>query len=180
MNQSRKIILLLVVAVMAIACNDGKSLQQYYVENAEKPEFISVDFPASMLSLEETDLTAEQKEAYKSLKKLNILAFRVKADNKENFEAEKAKVKDILKNSQYEELMKISYGGAKGHVSMIGDDNSIDELVVYGNDDKFGFALIRVLGDEMEPAKILSLVNALQSADLDANQFKELGEFFKN
>ena len=39
----------------------------------------------------------------------------------------------------------------------IGDDSEIDELIVFGVSPEYGFAIVRVLGDDMELSKIMKL-----------------------
>jgi len=64
-----------------VSCKNEKSLQQYFVDGADNKEFISADLSTTLLKVSEVDLTPEQKEAYKSLRKINLLAYRLKEDN---------------------------------------------------------------------------------------------------
>jgi len=101
-----KIALVLILITTLASCNQGLTLQTYYVDNELKPGFTSLDIPTSFLELDEDDLTAEQLEAYESIDKLNMLAFVVDENNKEQFETEVTHVKTILKDPKYEELMR--------------------------------------------------------------------------
>ena len=92
-----KLILVLCVLVVFSSCSSNKSLQEYFVDNSENPNFISLDIPASILNLEKADLTKVQKEAIQSLKKLNILAFKKTTENNVDFKIEKENVTAILK-----------------------------------------------------------------------------------
>ena len=177
MNIYKSIVVLLGVLLVTVSCNDQVSLQEYFVDSSENPDFISVDIPASMLKLDEVDLTQDQKEAYQSLKKFNVLAYRVKEDNKAAFEAEKAKVNEILKDEDYQELMKFNHNGAKGVIKYLGTDEAIDEVIIFGNQAETGFALVRVLGEGMKPANMMQLVDAVQKTNLGGEGFKKIGEF---
>ena len=39
----------------------------------------------------------------------------------------------------------------------IGNDTEIDELIIFGVSSEYGFAIVRVLGDDMELSKIMKL-----------------------
>lgn len=167
------------LAVLALhSCNTSPSLQQYYVDNTDNPNFISVDIPASILKVSEVDLTPEQKTAYESLRKFNVLAFRLTEENKNEFAGEKETVNEILKSKDYEELMRINTGSAKGVIKILGDEESIDEVILYGNDDDMGFALVRVLGKDMRPENIMQLVEVIQKGNLDEAGLEPLKGFF--
>lgn len=171
--------IIVLVAVLLGSCASQQSLQEYYVDNQENPNFISLDIPASILKMDEVDLTNGQKEAMESLKKFNLLAFKKTADNSTDFKLEKAKVKEILKNDDFIELMKINSQYGKGVVKYLGDENAIDEVIIYGASDEEGFALVRVLGKDMNPAHIVQLLQAIQKSDYKGEGLGEIGKFLK-
>ncbi|MCG2460802.1 DUF4252 domain-containing protein [Flavobacteriaceae bacterium F89] len=166
--------------IILSACSSTQSLQEYYVDNSDNPNFISLDLPASLLNLDEVELTPEQRKAVQSLRKLNVLAFKKTADNGVDFEAEKAKVNAILKDDKYVQLMKLNSGFGKGVVKYLGDEDAIDEVVVYGSNDEKGFALIRILGDNMNPAYLTQLVQALQKSSYKGEGMEHLGDLLNN
>ena len=54
------------------------------------------------------------------------------------------------------------------------DDDAIDELVIFGESKEFGFAIIRVLGDEMNVSKIMELgpiINKLDTKEMNVEGF---------
>jgi len=169
----------LLVAVLLGSCASQQSLQEYYIDNQENPNFISLDIPASILKMDEVDLTNGQKEAMESLKKFNLLAFKKTADNSTDFKLEQAKVKEILKDDDFVELMKINSQYGKGVVKYLGDENAIDEVIIYGASDEEGFALVRVLGKDMNPAHIVQLLQAIQKSDYKGEGLGEIGKFLK-
>lgn len=172
-------ICLCAVILAFTSCTSEPSLEQYYIANAEHPDFMSFDLPASLLNLEKVDMTEAQKETISSLKKLNVLAFQKKEGNSAEYEVQKTKVKTILKGSDYSELMKINTGYGKATLQLKGDDDSVDEIVIYGDNTEKGFVLIRVLGDDMNPASFVQLIRALEKSDLQGEKFEQLGNFLK-
>lgn len=171
--------MMLLVATLH-SCNQGPSLQSYYVDNQEQPNFLSVDVPVSMLNLDTKQLSQDQKDAYKSIQKLNMLAYKMKADNQKEYETELAKVTTILNNPKYEELMR---GGnptdGKFIIKILGDEDDVEEFILFGNANDKGFAIVRVLGSDMNPNKIMTLASALDKADIDDSKLSQLTDFFK-
>ncbi len=171
--------MLLVLTVLVASCSSQQSLQEYYVDNKENPNFISLDIPASILKMEEVELTNVQKEAVESLRKFNLLAFKKTSDNAADYKMEKAKVKEILKDDEFVELMKINSGYGRGVVKYLGNEDAIDEVIIYGDSKEKGFALVRVLGKDMNPAHIVQLMQAIQKSDYKGEGLGEIGKFLK-
>jgi hypothetical protein len=173
-----KFSIVIAFVMLFFSCSSTQSLQEYYVDNSENPNFISFDLPASLLNLDAAALTQEQKNAYTSLKKLNVLAFKKTMDNAAAYVTEKANVKAILKNEKYQELMKLNTSYGKGSIKFLGDDDAIDEVIIYGDSDDKGFMLIRVLGDNMNPANLMQLMKAMEKSNVDGKQLEGLLDFF--
>ncbi|WP_350285484.1 DUF4252 domain-containing protein [uncultured Croceitalea sp.] len=171
--------IVLMIAVLLGSCASQQSLQEYYVDSQENPNFISLDIPASILKMDEVDLSDSQKEAVSSLRKFNLLAFRKTEGNKTEYKLEKAKVKEILKGEDFVELMKIKSQYGRGVIKYLGDENAIDEVIIYGDSEEKGFALVRVLGKDMNPAHIVQLMQAIQKSDYKGEGLGEIGEFLK-
>jgi len=181
MNTSIKnIVMSFFIAAVLMSCNYGETLQGYFVANQETPNFVSLDIPTSFVNLDKVSLTEIQKEAYESVNKLNMLAYRLSDSNIEDYKAELAKVQLILKDERYEELFR---GGnssdGKIIVKYIGTDTTIDELIIFGSAKDRGFAIVRVLGNNMEPAKIMSLGSVVNQMSTDENSVEEFMNFFK-
>jgi len=169
----------LMALALVMACSSTQSLQEYYVDNSENPNFISLTLPVSILNLDQAKLSSEQREALQSLRKLDILAFKKTTDNAETYKIEKAQVDNILKNKEFVELIKLNSKYGKGVIKYLGDENAIDEVVIFGNSDDKGFALIRVLGKDMNPAHIMQLLKAIQNSDYDGRDLGAIGAFLK-
>ena len=177
----KKIVMSFIVATVLFSCGySGETLQGYYVVNQEAPNFISVDIPVSFVNLENAELTEVQKEAYESIDKLNMLGYRKDDNNDEEYKAELAKVQSILKDEKYQDLFR---GGNSTDgrivVKYIGDDTSIDELIVFGTMNNAGFGIIRVLGNRMEPAKIMKLGDVVNQISSDENSVEDFMRFFR-
>ncbi|WP_190809068.1 DUF4252 domain-containing protein [Flagellimonas sp. S3867] len=171
--------LMIAGAILLASCSSQQSLQEYYVDNSENPNFIVVDVPASILKMDGVDLTETQKQAVESLRKFNLLAFKKNADNAAEYKAEKTKVREILKDDEFVELMKINSSYGKGVIKYLGDEDAIDEVIIYGDSKDKGFALVRVLGKDMNPAHIVQLMQAIQKSDYKGEGLGEIGDFLK-
>lgn len=162
------------------SCNQAESLQQYYVDHQEQPNFLSLDVPLSMLNLDLEQLSQDQQDAYKSIQKLNMLAFKANPENAAEFDLEMAKVKTILNNSKYEELMR---GGNPEDgsfvIKVLGKGEAIQEFVLFGTMDDKGFAIVRVLGKKMDPNKLMTLAPALSKANLETSSLSQFKAFFE-
>lgn len=170
--------LLLVIAYTS--CNQGPTLQTYYVDNELQPGFSSFDVPTSVVNIEKVEMTDEQREAYKSVNKLNVLTFVLNETNAEDYKVELEKINTILKNPKYEELMRGSTSYGRVVVKYLGEsETSIDELILFGSASDKGFAIARILGDDMNAGKIMQLGEVLQNANIEDSQLNGLAEFFK-
>jgi hypothetical protein len=166
--------IVLVISVFFLSCNNEPTLQKYFVENSQSADFISVDVGSSIINTEKMTLSEEDKKALKSFEKMNILAFKRDSLNEEKYKTETKKVKDLLKQDTYQQLMKMGSGSDGGALYFVGDENNIDEFVLYANKKENGFAVVRILGDNMDPSQILNLMNVIQRSDIDLEQFKQL------
>jgi len=165
--------IILAFAIAFIACDSNPSLQKYYVDSKENNEFISVDLPASILELKDSEVTQEIKDVLATIEKVNFLAFQITETNKDLFDSEKAKVKEILKNPKYKQLMRMNLGDGNVSVNYLGEENAIDEVIIFGADNKKGFAVVRVIGENMNPTDIIKLSQEIK-LDGSSGQLKQL------
>lgn len=172
-------LMMIAMATLTISCSSKPSLQKYYVDSREDINFIAFDIPASILELKNEDVSDEVKETLKTIKKVNILGFQLKDENKVEFDTEKVKVKAILKNPKYEELVRVGGGGKSLSVKFLGEGDAIDEIIFYGYDNELGFVLVRVLGDGMNPSKMMALMQEIE-VDNESGSFKQLESLLKN
>ncbi len=173
------LMIMLILGFTISSCSSEQSLQEYYIASAENPNFMSFDLPSSLLDLEKSNLSNSEMEAVSSLKKLNVLAFQKKDINEADYQTQKATIKSILKDDDYSELMKINTAMGKASLQLKGDDDTIDELVIYGDNDEKGLILVRVLGDDMNPASFVQLIKAMEKSDFDGEGLEKLGDLLK-
>ncbi len=171
--------LILLLAFVVVSCENHPSLQKYYIDSKESADFISIDIPASILELKNEEVSDEVKETLKTIKKFNFLGYQLTKDNKEGYAVEKEKVNTILKNPKYQELIRFNQGTKSFNIKFLGEDDAIDEVIIFGSDKELGFLLIRILGDKMDPSKIITLVNDINIDD-DNGSFKQLESFISN
>ncbi len=169
---------LLIVSSLLVSCDQHPSLQKYYVDSNDNPEFVNFDIPASVLQLKNENVSEESLETLKSIKKVNILGYQLKADNKDTYKAEKQKVKEILKNPKYQELITIGHGKQSYTVKFLGEEDAIDEVIFFGSDKERGFALVRILGNNMDPSKMMALAQDIK-LDGEEGSMKEIESLFK-
>lgn len=163
-----------------ISCNQGPSLQSYFVDNQETNNFTTISLPTTVVSFDESKLTEDQKQAYNSVKRLNFLGYRMKEGNEVEYKGELQKVNSILKDKKYKELMRMGNNeDGKVIIKYLGNETKIDELIVFGNANDQGFGILRVLGKNMQPDNMVKLVDAMQNADIDEDQLKGITDFFK-
>ena len=161
------------------SCNNKPSLQKYFVENTDNKNFIALDLSPSILNIDAAKLTTEQNAALKSFDKMNILAFKLDAKNKPEFEVERIKVNEILKDEKYQQLMKFGSGKEIASVSFVGDIEHIEEFILFANKKENVFAVIRILGKDMNPNGIMTMMSVLQKTDIDVEQLKPLQKLFE-
>ena len=172
-------IIALLFSLFLISCNSEPTLQKYFVENTENKNFIALDVSPSILNLDKAKLSAEQNGALQSFDKMNILAFKLNGTNKAQFEVECAKVNLILKDKKYQQLMKFGSGKEGASVSFVGSDEHIEEFVLFANRKETGFAVVRILGKDMNPNNIMTMLSVLKESKINLEQLKPLQEMLK-
>jgi hypothetical protein len=171
---------LAIIGILLLSsCNNEPTLQKYFVENTENKNFIALDLSPSILNIDASKLSAEQNVALKSFDKMNILAFKLDDKNKAEFEAERIKLNTILKGDKYQQLMKVGHGKEGASISFVGDDEHIEEFVLYANKKENGFAVVRILGKDMNPTGIMTMMSLLQKSTVNLEQLKPLKQFLE-
>jgi hypothetical protein len=169
----------LLVGLVFGSCKSEPTLQKYFVENTENKDFIALDLSSNILDVNQTKLSLTQKEALHSFDKMNVLAFKMNGKNQVQFEEERAKVNLILKDTIYQQLMKFGSGKQGASVSYVGSDDHIKEFVFFANKNDAGFAVVRVLGKDMNPTNIMNMISVLKESKVDLEQLKPLQELIQ-
>ena len=168
-----------VFAFITIACDSTPSLQKYFVDSKENDAFIAVDIPASILQLKNTEVSEDVQNTLNTINKVNFLALPVDGTNAELYTSEKTKVAAILKNPKYKQLMRMKFGEGNVSVNYLGEEDAIDEVIIFGSDSKKGFAIVRVTGENMNPSEIMKISQEIK-LDGDSNEFKQLASLFSS
>jgi hypothetical protein len=171
----KKLLLLVSVVIILCSCEDKPSLQKYFVENTESSKFIAVDLAPSIIKTDKMALSETEIAALKSFEKMNILAFRTDSTNSVGYDEEIKEVKTILKDESYQQLMKAGSGNDGAAIYFVGeDDEHIEEFVVLVGKKENGFAVVRVLGKDMNPTHIMNMLSLLQKSQVNLDQLKPL------
>lgn len=180
MKQSiKKSLLSLLALIMLASCSNKESLQTYFVDNQETASFTTIDIPTSLVNFADDSLSDDEKNAFESVDKLNFLGYKLDSSNLDNYKAEMDKVKTILSDEKYIELGEFSLQGSKMVVKYIGNDDIADEFIIFGNSSDVGFGVLRVLGDDMSPAKLYMLAQSMNKGSFDESKLSGLTDFFK-
>ena len=171
----KKAVIILTVLAIFVSCNQQKTIQTYIVENQDKPGFMSVDLPMSLIQLNSDKVPLDVKDGYESIKKVNVLGLPY-LNNNEAYEIEKKAISLILNNSTlYKNLMKMDMNGMSVSIYYNGDANDINEVIVFGYSKKIGVGVARVIGNHMNPSKITQMAEYLKidPNQLNLQQFKQ-------
>ena len=68
----------------------------------------------------------------------------------------------------------MNMGKSNVSVNYLGEEDAIDEVIIFGADNNKGFAVVRVIGENMNPSAILKLTQEIKM-DGDNAQLKQLG-----
>lgn len=175
----KKLFVIVVSGILLWSCETKPTLQKYFVKNTESSNFVSVDLAPSIINTGKVTLTTAEKEALQSFEKMNILAFKTDSNDVANYDKEIKEVKSLLKDETYQQLMKVGSGNDGAAVYFVGEDEHIDEFVLLASKKENGFAVVRVLGNDMNPTHILNMLSLLKKSDMNLEQLKPLQELMK-
>ncbi len=153
------------------------SLQEYFVNATEKKNFLSLDVSSNILNLDKNKLTKDEKIALESFEQINILAFKKDEMNAKEYLKEMNSVKKIFTDTTFQQLIKINNGDSNGSVMLVGDENNIDELVLFGNQKDMGFTVVRVVGDDMKTENAAEFFSILQKSNIKTENLKPIFDF---
>ena len=165
--------------IFVSSCETKPTLQKYFVKNTESADFVAVDIAPSVINIDKAKLTLDEKAALASFDKMNILAYKTDSTHSEKYDLEIKEVKLLLKNQNYQQLMKVGSGSDGAVIYFLGDATHIDEFVVLASKKENGFAVVRVLGDNMSPTHIMNMMQLLRKTDMKLDQLKPLQELMK-
>lgn len=171
--------IILVLFMTFISCKNEPSLDKYFVESAAKKEFIALDLSPSMINTSKVKLTQGQLDALNSFEKMHVLYLKKTETNSRAFEKERLKIKNILKDEKYQDLMKLGLGKDGANISYVGTEDNIIEFVINGSKNDLGLGVIRIQGKYMNPMNVLTVLQAMQSGNLDVEALKPILDLMK-
>jgi hypothetical protein len=166
-------------SLLLLSCDSKPTIQKYFVVNSENKDFLALDISPTILNLDKTKLSAEQKRALESFDKMNVLVFKLDENNQPQYEVESQKITQILKDETYQQLMKVGSGKDGATISFVGDEDDIDEFVVFAKRKENGFAVVRILGNDMNPNNIMTMLSVLKESKIDTAQLAPLKDLLK-
>ena len=172
-------LLISTLTFLLVSCSSHPSLQRYLVDKQADDNFLKVDIAASLLQTDSSGLDQEQKAILNTIKKVNVVAFPVNDSNRDVYNTERKTVAEILKQEKYKTLLKMGSNKAGATLKYLGDETAIDELIIFASDETRGFAVFRLLGDDMNPGKMIQLMESIDKGDIDVSKFSGIGELFK-
>ncbi|AWA29932.1 DUF4252 domain-containing protein [Flavobacterium magnum] len=176
----KRFFIILVCGLLLTGCNSKPSLQQYFVKHSGKSNFVVLDLTPGIFKMDKLKLNAEEKKALDTFDKMNMLFFKSDSVSATAYERENKALKALLKDKKYELLMRVGSGSDGASISYVGkDDEHIDEFVIYAAKKENGIAVVRVLGDNMDPSGVMTLLSLLKNADIDQKQLEPLKKLMK-
>ena len=149
-----------------LSCSSTPSIQKYYVEKQEDADFIAIDVPSSLI-MNSDMMETDQKEVLGTIKKLNVLALQKSDSKMDKYQAESERINEILSHEKFKTLMRYGSNSSSATLKYTGDENAIDEVIVFAKDDERGLALFRVIGKDMNPGKIMQMLSKIDNDSFD-------------
>lgn len=157
---------LVLTMIALISCSNEKSLQQYLVDKQDDDKFLKIDLAGSLLQNQSSGFSEEEQKVMNSLKKVNVVAFPLKNGDTTDYQIEKEKLAVIINQEKYKTLVKAGSSEKGATLKYLGEEDAIDEIIIYASDDEKGFALLRVLGEDMRPDQMMQLFGMVEKGNL--------------
>ncbi|MDB9914153.1 DUF4252 domain-containing protein [Flavobacteriaceae bacterium] len=165
-------------ALTLFSCSNKESLQRYIVDRQGDDSFLKIDIAASLLQTDSANLSQEEKDILKTIKKINVVAYPIEEGNVSAYEVKMQVLKTILDQDRYKTLMKYGSNKEGATLKYVGLEDAIDEIIVFVRDDEKGFALFRLLGYDMRPEQMIKLMTAIKKGDVDISKLNSIGKIF--
>jgi hypothetical protein len=76
--------------------------------------------------------------------------------------------------------MKFNQNGMNAKVLYLGEEDAIDEIIIYGEDYEKGFGVARVLGNQMNPQKLIEMLKTVDNDMINVEGFEDIAKSFNN
>ncbi len=174
----KNILLILTTILLLTSCRSNPTLEQYFIENEDNENISMADIPITILKAKD-DISSEAKKAIESVKKINILYLKKDDENYTAYKTEKEKLKLILKDEKYQNIAKYKAKSTKISIQFVGDDEIIDEIILFATDKNRGLLLARLIGNKMKPENMQTILKNIQKIDIDQGTLSDLSTFLK-
>jgi hypothetical protein len=165
------------ITILLLQSCQTDSLQKFFVDSQNDDNFMSIDIPTSLLGISsDMNLSEEELITLKSVKKINMLMLEASQYNQEFYSTQKERLNTILKSDSFTEILKFRTKGMDIKIYFTGQEDAIDELIVFGYNDDNGMGVARVLGKKMNLNDIMNLSNKIDidPKDLPFGDFESL------
>ena len=164
----KAIVTSLIVALMLVSCQTN-TLQTYMIDSKEDDNFISVDFSLKTFVDNFDELPEDKRELFKDVNKVNFLAFKKNGSNHEQYKLKQTELSGILSN-QFKDNQLMAVNSNDMQVQMYADnlDKTVEEIIVYANDAKQGFVVLRLLGDDLNPANFYKILKMSDNMNFES------------
>jgi len=166
------------LVLFANSCKKEQSLQSYLVDASGKEGFYAGDLPVSSVLSAKANVSEDMIETIKSIKKINFVFLPKTANNTAAYEVEKEKLTNLFNdNKVYSSLMSMKAKGMHVRIYYSGNTAAVDEVIAFGYGDTAGVGVARLLGKNMNPAKIIKTLNNMDF-DGDNAALKQFSKMF--
>ena len=102
------------------------------------------------------------------------------ATQKPREESRPTKTKKIIEQEKYKTLSSMKSNGMHVTLKYLGEEDAIDEVIVFASSEEKGFGVFRLLCDDMRPDQILKLMGSIEKGDLDVSKLSGIGDIFES
>ncbi|RRO21470.1 DUF4252 domain-containing protein [Flavobacteriaceae bacterium 14752] len=154
--------------LMVLSSCQTNSLQSYMVDHKDDENFMSLDFSLKTFMDNFEELSEEQQSLFKDIRKVNLLAFKKDKTNQELYTKKQSQLTNILSDEfKNQQLMSVNDKGRQMKMYADDLDDKVKEIVIYANDSSKGFIVLRLLGDDLNPANFYKMMQLSDEMNFD-------------
>ena len=175
MKKVTTLIIAFVVSFSFTSCQE-QTLQDYLVASQEKQGFVTFDVPGGIFQMESDEMSEASRNTLKTIKKINVVGLLTKDSNAAAVTTEKEQLDKIFQKPEYKRLMRFTEKNIKMNLFYTGDQDAIDEVILYGYSAEVGVGIARVLGEDMSISDIMAVMKdvKLDPSKLNLNQLSAI------
>lgn len=174
----KPIVLFFILFFTITSCKKDANIEQFMVNRQENQNIISFDLTPNMLQFKEGMNTTENLELLKTVKKANIMLSKIDTVHKNTYTQDIQVLKQIISHKKYQELMRYGKGANTVKILTVGESDSLNEVLIVGNDETKGWGIARITGNNMNPEQLLSLLDDIKWNDKKLN-LEQIESFLK-